>query len=597
MATLTSELASMRKAEFSTTMPVVSKALQASIDRVSALTSNYEIYRWTPTVILSSLEMSDIFQIEQDFGRHTELSVHDFAWLLLKSVPHQPEETVYVVAGIVELYKDIQALKQLKVKRSKRATSTILWKDVTDYIFEEAFPVETGGPTPTTKMVSHATTTGSGDGPLVYGAKEKNSRRIDLSKRYVDKNHHPNAIRDAGLARNAKCVLTLDQMSDTVRVYSYTSKLLRSIVPRKDLHTFDTFMMSFDWSDSEMRIGAVLQDYTMSFWDYSDDFTFEKCFKTVHCIQHLQSRIWYLEFGYWVTSDKTHVLNEWDIYSERCKPWPKRHSEQIVSLLELPRMRLASSALDKTIVLWDMTHITSIMTLLLGDVSAHTLVYCEDFDLLLSAGYEIRASIWRFDSESDCSLAAKLEGHSHTVTALEALKGTPLAVTADDAGYIKTWDLRTFHCLQTLNVDKISVTKILSIPDICSFIAVGFRVYWLEYEMPNNTNANGVNVRLRRTKLWVQSGACTTATRRSSSSTRGTSHAARSVGSSTRTTENRSASSLTSLMWRQSAREQKSLNKGRDFCLRTELESCGKLFTSRETHWKRSPCTMGRLST
>lgn len=516
-------------------MSAVPKSLQEHIDRVNSLTGNYEIYRWTPTVLLSSLEMSDIFQIEQDFGRHTELSVHDFAWLLLKSVPHTLDERVYVVAGVVELYKDVLLLKQRKAKRMK-AGDCILWKDVTDYILEEAFPVDSGGPTPTTKMVSQF-----GEGPLVYGAKEKNSRRIELSKRYVDKNHHPNAIRDAALAKNIKCVLTLDQMSDTVRIYSYTSKLVRSVVPRKDLHTFDTFMMSFDWSEAEMRIGAVLQDYTLSFWDYSDDFSFEKCFKTVHSVPHLQTRIWYLEFGHWVTSDRTHALNEWDIYSEKCRQWPKRHSEQIVSLLELPHMRLASSALDKTIVLWDMTHITSIMTLLLGEVSAHTLVYCEDFDLLLSAGYEIRASVWRFDSESDCSLAAKLEGHSHTVTALEAIKGTPLSVTADDAGNIKTWDLRTFHCLQTLNVDKISVTKMLSIPDICSFIAVGFRVYWLEYEMPNNTNANGVNVSLRRIKPSDQSGAFLTVTRRSLWFTRGTRHAARSAGSSMRTTGDRSA--------------------------------------------------------
>lgn len=471
-----------------TTVP---KALRACIDRVSTHTGNYEVYHWTPTAILSCLDLADVFAAEQHYD--AALSLRDFAWLLLKAVPHNESDTVYLLAGIGQLYKEVLALRQTK---TKKLAGTILWRDLTNYIFEEAFPVESLGLPPATRMAEQG-----GEGPLVYGAKEKNSRRIQLSKRYVDRNHHPNAIREAGLARSIKCILTLDQMSDSLRLYNYTSRLLRVVTPSKGLHSLDTFIMCFDWAEAEQRLGAALQDYSLSFWDYADDFSFEKSFKTLGSTQHLQTKIWFLECGHWVTSDKTHVLNEWDLTSETCKPWPKRHSAQIVELLELPHLRLVTAALDKTLVLWDLKYGTSLLTLLLGDVSAHTLVYCYDFDLLLSAGYEVSACVWRFDSLSDCSLAARLEGHGHTVTALECLRGTPLAVTADDAGNIKTWDLKTFNCLQTLNVDKISVSKMLSLPEISCFCAIGFRIYWLEYEIPGNTNANGVNVRLSRTHI------------------------------------------------------------------------------------------------
>lgn len=470
---------------------VIAKDKRACIDQVSPFTGNYEIYRWTPTVILTSLDMADVFAAEQHCG--TSLALRDFAWVLLRAVPHQKTDTVYLLAGVCQLYREVLALKQTK---TKKRVQSILWKDLTDYIFEEAFPVETLGAPPATRMVEQ-----DGEGPLVYGAKEKSSRRIEFSKRYVDRNHHQNAIREAGLARSIQGIFTLDQMSDCIRLYSHTSRLLRVVTPCRDMHTLDTFVMSFAWAEREQRLGAVLQDYSLSFWDYADDFTFEKSFKTLSCSQYLQSRIWFLECGFWLTSDKTHVLNEWDLHTETCKPWPRRHSAQVVALLELPQLRLASAAMDKTLVLWELTSCTSLLTLVLGEVSAHTLVYCSDFDLLLTAGYEITAAVWHFDSASDCSLAARLEGHNHTITALECLRGTPLAVTADDAGNIKTWDLKLFHCLQTLSVEKISVSKLLSLPELNSFCAIGLRIYWLQYEVPGNTNANGVNVRLGRTLI------------------------------------------------------------------------------------------------
>jgi hypothetical protein len=47
----------------------------------------------------------------------------------------------------------------------------------------------------------------------------------------------------------------------------------------------------------------------------------------------------------------------------------------------------------------------------------------------------------------DNTLAGRLIGHPSMVTAVEIIEKTPMMITADDSGYLKTWDIRTLACL------------------------------------------------------------------------------------------------------------------------------------------------------
>jgi WD40 repeat protein len=254
-------------------------------------------------------------------------------------------------------------------------------------------------------------------------------------------------------------------------------------------------ILDFAWSEKELRVGAVFQDYTVSFWDMMDKFSFEKCLQTTKYMDLLQTRVWYVDSGAWLTTDKSNGFYEWNIETETCIKWPVRHEGQIITLINLNRNRIASSALDRCIIIWDLTIRNSISVLVLSDVSAHTMVYSSDFSLLLSAGFERTVLVWKLEGNRECNLLNKLEGHTHTISALAAVKTTPIAITSDDAGFIKSWDLRTFKCLQTLNMDRMEINRILAVPNLNTFIAVGNRLYWFEYSSMSNMNANGVNVR------------------------------------------------------------------------------------------------------
>lgn len=100
--------------------------------------------------------------------------------------------------------------------------------------------------------------------------------------------------------------MALDNMSTFLDVYTYKSAYIGKIVAFDYNHTFDSHIMDYAWSNSEMRIGAIVQDYKISFWDFCDNFTLEKTFSTLDKMRDLQRCIWYLEdSGQWLTTDQS----------------------------------------------------------------------------------------------------------------------------------------------------------------------------------------------------------------------------------------------------------------------------------------------------
>ena len=67
-----------------------------------------------------------------------------------------------------------------------------------------------------------------------------------------------------------------------------------------------------------------MQDYSLAFWDISDDFKFEKTFSTD--LDVLQIYIKYIEFcGVWLTFDQKNILFIWDIERESSVRLPQKH--------------------------------------------------------------------------------------------------------------------------------------------------------------------------------------------------------------------------------------------------------------------------------
>lgn len=285
-------------------------------------------------------------------------------------------------------------------------------------------------------------------GPKIFGFSNLSLGRLRISSQYFDKHRHGRYIRKVIYAADIGMLFVLDDYATTLKLYSHNSQLVKTL--KVESSRKSAVITDFAWSSTEKRLGIATHDNNLHFLDHSDNFTFAHHFDSRGVLQ-LQHMIW--NVGVWISSDMTASMNEWSILTETTIHWPTIHTAQITQLIELGGDFIASAALDRTIVLWNLTLRKSVMRLEQVSTSVHSLVYSKDFDLMLSAGYELKVQVYAFDSTRDCSLRGHLTGHSHAINALEMMSESPLAITTDDRSYLKIWDLRTFTCVQTTSLD------------------------------------------------------------------------------------------------------------------------------------------------
>jgi hypothetical protein len=113
-------------------------------------------------------------------------------------------------------------------------------------------------------------------------------------------------------------IFTLDDLDDEIAVYGTSCTLMRKIKPNYSKVRKDVVVLAFAYSERQERIGAVLKDFTLIFWENGDGFEFEKSVNTVPYCQECQTNIWFFEyFNAWVTADRTGCLYVWNLQMEQ----------------------------------------------------------------------------------------------------------------------------------------------------------------------------------------------------------------------------------------------------------------------------------------
>ena len=92
------------------------------------------------------------------------------------------------------------------------------------------------------------------------------------------------------------------------------AQLVGKVTPTTSKIKRDAIILSFAYSERQERIGALLKNYEIIFWDIEDNFSVEKCFSTTKSSAEQQTSIWFLEYhNHWVTADAVGGFSIWDL--------------------------------------------------------------------------------------------------------------------------------------------------------------------------------------------------------------------------------------------------------------------------------------------
>ncbi|CDW80516.1 rna recognition motif [Stylonychia lemnae] len=453
-------------------------------NQISKKQNKYLFDLYTPQKIASKLEKVFLLELENAFQQfpNQRMGLVDFITCFLSIVKHKKEQQIFLVSGLIDLFIEITEYNN---------TKELFWDHFTNFLIENVIEADINNNLVKSKYISISMQKDLLPRFLeeVISAQEelllrRNKMIAIIITKALEINYSPELRR----------VIVLDNITENLILYDEHSQVQKKLYTNKENHILDTAILYFGYSRSEKRIGACLQDYTLAFWDISDNFKFEKTFSTN--LDVLNVFIKYIEFsGTWITYDQKNVIFVWDIERESSIKLPHRNQEKIMDICEIPHLKLlAACSLDKKLVFYDIIAESCVQQIQFETVSAHSLVYAHDFMVLLSAAYEDFALIWIFDG-IDCSIGGKLKGHNAQITAINVLIDTPLAITADEIGFIKTWDLRYFNCVQTIHFEsRQPIHQFLNINSKL-FCGAEIRLHWFEFEDEIKVNANGIEIK------------------------------------------------------------------------------------------------------
>lgn len=224
------------------------------------------------------------------------------------------------------------------------------------------------------------------------------------------------------------------------------------------------------------------------FWDASDDFEFQKNVVLGNSTNECQSNIWYIEFlDMWVTTDQTNALNVWNLAEDALlfSLKSERMNSTIIELAPMAVIKLvAAASMDKKVLVWDFMQRSIILEIKLPNGGVHSMVFSTTFQTLITAGFENTVSLWEISPHYfDHTLRGRLVGHRSMISAVGVIERTPMVISADDTGHLKVWDIRTFRCLQTLELGHLTVvSQFINMYEIGKFGFTGTRVNLLDFE-------------------------------------------------------------------------------------------------------------------
>lgn len=226
-------------------------------------------------------------------------------------------------------------------------------------------------------------------------------------------------------------------------------------------------------------------DSTIAFWDMTPGkpFTKKNSFSTSSpqvCVAFFGNTLY--------TGDPQGVISAWSIEYSEIKRTMNYHKDTVMELLPLTSLGfLASSSLDKTVVVWDVNRGAPRGLCIGHEKGVVHLAFCGTRDLLATGGMDSYVLVWRLDKidpklsdEESCEklfsvhqLFYRLQNTKKADTHTVGLAFTPRTadmderlVTCSNHGQFRVYEALYFDCVQKLDLSKSGLSR------VCAFTYV-----------------------------------------------------------------------------------------------------------------------------
>ena len=417
---------------------------------------------YLPNELIKMFNGLEIHSLRKAFSRYkTGITKSTFVLVGLSVLDYKLEQIIQFVKGKLELYTSLAQMKTLKTS-AKHTDSLISFEDLISYLYKMETLFNSN------VSLSHEI------------AKTSGLKRFGASTCFYDSHHHDNPIKIACYDSLHKLIFCLEDSSSFIQIYDCKGNLIRKLTTDNSKHRFDNMLInSFTWSKKEQRLCLCCQDQTISFFEWKDGFKAEYVYQT----KILQVRVWYLEeYQLWLFNDVQDTVSFWNEEKRQLDPINVNIGAALSDVVSMPNLSLlVLAAFNKKLVLWNMRLKCKFMEIPLTDTSAHTLRYYPGTGYLYAATFDQTAKVYQIDKSKDYTIVAKLD-HTTSITAMEMITELELLLTCDGSGVIKSWDVRTFKCIQSLKLpNKINIGQIQYLAGENMFFCVTNRIQFFHF--------------------------------------------------------------------------------------------------------------------
>lgn len=287
------------------------------INRRTADGEEFRINQYTPQMLLTLLNKISILELEQNFfdkgaDQMRPLNLKQFTQCFLNCVKYKQEDLIYLTSGIKDLFEDIvssyneeghksnnfsavnfdpeakELLADLKAKNETltKALDTgkkLRWTDLTSYMIDNVIAIQPHEEAIKNRFISQATsekfqTVYTSDELFKYLPEVRGGNSDCLRTIEHDIEIQDSCTREAGQKMylpDQKQICCLSHEEKALSLYDLNSDYVKTIHLDQEKHSDSVKILDFTYSETEQRIGAIMRDCTMGFWDMQYD-KFEK---------------------------------------------------------------------------------------------------------------------------------------------------------------------------------------------------------------------------------------------------------------------------------------------------------------------------------